>query len=55
MKELNADLIDKVKHSNFIKVQEFKIDLEDAKVFLYAFSTRHRVHKWDNFLINVFL
>ncbi|MBR2031192.1 MAG: recombinase family protein, partial [Alistipes sp.] len=41
-------LLTKVGKSNFVKVQEFSIDLGQAKAYLYAYSTRHRIHKWND-------
>lgn len=31
-----------------IPIAEFDVGLEDAKNYLYADSTRHRVHNWKN-------
>ena len=39
----------------FVKVQEFSIDLSEAKAYLYAYSTRHRIHKWEDLNISVFV
>ena len=48
-------LLTKVGKSNFVKVQEFSIDLGQAKAYLYAYSTRHRIHKWNDLHISVFI
>jgi len=48
-------LLTKVGKSNFVKVQEFSIDLGQAKAYLYAYSTRHRIHKWNDIHISVFI
>ena len=48
-------LLTKVGKSNFVKVQEFSIDLSEAKAYLYAYSTRHRIHKWEDLNISVFI
>lgn len=48
-------LLTKVGKSNFVKVQEFSLDLGDAKAYLYAYSTKHRIHKWEDLNISVFL
>lgn len=48
-------LLTKVGKSNFVKVQEFSINLGQAKAYLYAYSTRHRIHKWNDLHISVFI
>ena len=45
----------KVGVSNFVKVQEIVIDLDIAKAYLYSFSTKRRVHRWNDFTISVFI
>lgn len=52
---LHRLLLTKVGKSNFVKVQEFSIDLGQAKAYLYAYSTRHRIHKWNDLHISVFI
>jgi len=52
---LHRLLLTKVGKSNFVKVQEFSIDLSEAKAYLYAYSTRHRIHKWEDLNISVFI
>lgn len=51
----HRQLLTKVGKSNFVKVQEFSIDLSEAKAYLYAYSTRHRIHKWEDLNISVFI
>ena len=38
-----------------IKVQEFVIDLHQAKAYLYSFSTKHRIYNWEDLNITVYL
>ena len=38
-----------------IKVQEFVIDLPQAKAYLYSFSTKHRIYNWEDLNITVYL
>lgn len=51
----HRQLLTKVGKSNFVKVQEFSIDLGQAKTYLYAYSTRNRIHKWNDLHISVFI
>lgn len=52
---INPVLVQQVCNSNFVKVQEFTIDLGEAKAYLYAYSTKHRIHRWDDLNVSVFL
>jgi hypothetical protein len=52
---IDLSLVRKVNQSNFVKVQEFTIDLGEAKAYLYAYSTKHRIHRWDDLKVSVFL
>lgn len=38
-----------------IKIGEFTITLEDAKKYLYSFSTRRRVYKWKDLNVSVWI
>ena len=38
-----------------IKIGEFAITLEDAKKYLYSFSTRRRVYKWKDLNVSVWI
>ena len=40
---------------SFVKVQEITLTLEDAKRYLYADSTKHRIHNWKDLKISVFI
>lgn len=57
VKELDKALIYKVLNSDFIKVFEFVINIEQAKEYLYSFSTAHRVRPcvWDDLNVEVYL
>lgn len=46
-------LLAKVGNSKFVKVQEFTIDLGEAKAYLYKYSTRHRILNWKDLKISV--
>ena len=45
----------KVRTSNFVKVQELTVDLGQAKAYLYAYPTGHRIQKWNDIHISVFI
>jgi DNA invertase Pin-like site-specific DNA recombinase len=57
VKELDKALISEVLESDFVKVFEFVINIEQAKEYLYSFSTAHRVRPcvWDDLNIEVYL
>lgn len=57
VKELDKALIYEVLNSDFIKVFEFVINIEQAKEYLYSFSTAHRVRPcvWDDLNVEVYL
>ena len=50
---LHRQLLTKVGQSNFVKIREFTIDLGEAKAYLYKYSTRHRILKWEDLNISV--
>lgn len=45
----------KVGNNNFTKITEFTLDIEDAKQFLYSKSTKHRVHKWNELSVSIYI
>ena len=51
----HRQLLTKVGQSNFVKVQEFPIDLGYAKAYLYSYSTKHRFYNWVDLNISVFI
>ena len=51
----HRQLLTKVGQSNFVKAQEFSIDLSQAKTYLYAYSTGHRIYNWLDLNISVFI
>lgn len=57
VKELDKALIYEVLNSDFVKVFEFVINIEQAKEYLYSFSTAHRVRPcvWDDLNVEVYL
>lgn len=44
-----------IQDSSFVKIQEFVIDKETAKSYLYQYSTKNRVHRWTDIKVNVFI
>ena len=38
-----------------LKIAELIITLDDAKKFLYAKSTKHRVHNWRDIKVNLYI
>ena len=46
-------LLTKVGQSKFVKIREFTIDLGEAKAYLYKYSTKHRILKWEDLNISV--
>ena len=46
----------KVGNNNpFTKVTEFVLDLDDAKAYLYKDSTKHRIHRWQDLKVNIYV
>ena len=46
----------KVGNNNpFTKVTEFVLDLDDAKAYLYKDSTKHRIHRWNDLKVNIYV
>ena len=52
---LQDNMLARVSQSSFVRVQEFSIDLGEAKAYLYSYSTKHRIHRWENLNISIFL
>lgn len=48
-------LLTKVGNSSFVKVHEYVIDLKGAKTYLYAYSTKHRILRWEDICINIYM
>ena len=46
----------KVGNNNpFTKVTEFVLNLDDAKAYLYKDSTKHRIHRWNDLKVNIYV
>lgn len=45
----------KVGNSSFVKVHEYVINLDNAKTYLYAYSTKHRVLQWQDIHVGIFM
>lgn len=39
----------------FTKVTEFVLNLDDAKAYLYKDSTKHRIHRWQDLKVNIYV
>lgn len=51
----NNELIKRVISSDFVKVYEHTFILQDAKDYLYAESTKHRILKWQDITVNILI
>ena len=51
----HRQLLAKRGNNKFVKIKEYTLDYGYAKTYLYSFSTRHRVHKWHDLNISVYL
>lgn len=52
---IDLTTLTQIQDSNFVKIQEFVIDKETAKSYLYQYSTKNRVHRWTDIKVNVFI
>ena len=39
----------------FTKVTDFVLNLDDAKAYLYKDSTKHRIHRWQDLKVNIYV
>ncbi len=46
---------DKILSSNYMHISEATLDIDYAKKFLYSRSTKHRVHKYNDARVNIFV
>lgn len=44
-----------IQDSTYIKIQEFTLNKETAKSYLYQYSPKNRVHRWTDIKVNVFI
>lgn len=49
----NKKIAELLENSQFTEVYEFTITYEEAKEFLYSYSTRHRVYYWKDLKVKV--
>lgn len=52
---IDLTTLTQIQDSSFVKIQEFVIDKETAKSYLYQYSTKNRVHRWTDIKVNVFI
>lgn len=48
-------LFTKVGNAKYLKLMEFTVTEDDAKNYLYAHSTRHRIFNWYDFKISIYM
>ena len=41
--------------TTFIKIYEYDIDISRAKSYLYAYSTKHRILRWEDIHVCIFI
>ena len=51
MDDTSADESEKEWH----ELTQFDLTIEDAKAYVYSFSTRRRVHRWKNINVRLFV
>ena len=52
---IDLTTLTQIQDSSFVKIQEFVINKETAKSYLYQYSTKNRVHRWTDIKVNVFI
>lgn len=51
----HRQLFTKVGNAKYLKLTEFTVKEEDAKNYLYAHSTRHRIFNWYDFKVSIYI
>lgn len=52
---IDCTTLTQIQDSTYIKIQEFTLNKETAKSYLYQYSTKNRVHRWTDIKVNVFI
>ena len=52
---IDSTTLTQIQDSTYIKIQEFTLNKETAKSYLYQYSTKNRVHRWTDIKVNVFI
>lgn len=54
-KELISPIITEISQSTYIKIYEFKIGLKEAKAFQNQYNQNHKIHKWNDLKVSIYL
>lgn len=52
---IDSTTLTQIQDSTYIKIQEFTLNKETVKSYLYQYSTKNRVHRWTDIKVNVFI
>ena len=50
-----ARYLDLSRHTDYLLFATFLVTSEDAKAYLYSFSTKRRVYKWNDIRVNLYI